>query len=146
MPQKMPYRVNNKITQNFGDGVVKIYAVTDEAAPGYTPAEKRTLKVTLRYQEQRLGINRLYQAKQLQTEIERVIRVPRSRIEVTNRDQAQTENGVVPRSRIEVTNRDQAQTENGVWYRVESVQSADDAYPPSLDIALVRIEQGGVSG
>lgn len=126
MPQKMPYRVNNKITQNFGDGVVKIYAVTDEAAPGYTPAEKRTLKVTLRYQEQRLGINRLYQAKQLQTEIERVIRVPRSRIEVTNRDQAQTE--------------------NGVWYRVESVQSADDAYPPSLDIALVRIEQGGVSG
>lgn len=119
------YRVNNEITQNFGDGVVKIYAVTDEAAPGYAPAEKRTLKVTLRYQEQRLGINRLYQAKQLQTEIERVIRVPRSRVEVTNRDQAQTE--------------------NGVWYRVESVQSADDAYPLSLDIALVRIEQGGVS-
>lgn len=126
MPQKMPYRANNEITQNFGDGVVKIYAVTDEAAPGYAPAEKRTLKVTLRYQEQRLGINRLYQAKQLQTEIERVIRVSRSRTEVTNRDQAQTE--------------------NGVWYRVESVQSADDAYPPSLDIALVRIEQGGVSG
>ena len=126
MPQKMPYRVNNEITQNFGDGVVKIYTVTDEAAPGYAPAEKRTLKVTLRYQEQRLGINRLYQAKQLQTEIERVIRVPRSRVEVTNRDQAQTE--------------------NGVWYRVESVQSADDAYPPSLDIALVRIEQGGANG
>ena len=122
----MPYRVNNEITQNFGDGVVKIYTVTDEAAPGYAPAEKRTLKVTLRYQEQRLGINRLYQAKQLQTEIERVIRVPRSRVEVTNRDQAQTE--------------------NGVWYRVESVQSADDAYPPSLDIALVRIEQGGANG
>lgn len=126
MPQKMPYRVDNEITQNFGDGVVKVYTVTDEAAPGYAPAEKRTLKVTLRYQEQRLGINRLYQAKQLQTEIERVIRVPRSRVEVTNRDQAQTE--------------------NGVWYRIESVQSADDAYPPSLDIALVRIEQGGAKG
>ena len=126
MPQKMPYRVNNEITQNFGDGVVKIYAVTDEAAPGYAPAEKRTLKVTLRYQEQRLGINRLYQAKQLQTEIERVIRVPRSRIEVTNRDQAQTENGVWYRVEIDARSGEAIRVEKGHWQEREWTDQSFD--------------------
>lgn len=122
MSMKAPYRLNNDITQNFGDGIVKIYAVSDEASPGYAPKEKRTLKCTLRYQEERLGINRLYQARQLQTEIERVVRIPKSGIDITNRDQAETENGIM--------------------YRIDSVQSVDEAFPAALDLALVRIEQG----
>lgn len=123
---KAPFRTNEKISQSFDDGIIKIYRVTNAAPSGYAPRERLDLKVTLRYSEQRLGINRLYQARQNQTEIERVVRVLQSTVEITNRDMAETE--------------------NGVQYGIESVQSVPDSYPKALDIALVRIEQGGSNG
>lgn len=44
MAQQQPYRANNKITQQFNDGLVKIYNVEDTAAPGYLPVETLTEK------------------------------------------------------------------------------------------------------
>lgn len=108
------------MTQNFGDGVVKIYTVTNSAQPGYQPVPELTLKCKLRYEEQRLGIQRYYSGRQNQVEIERVLRVPRY-------------GGI--------TNQDVAVTEDGRQFRVDMVQNVTDVYPASLDITLAKIEQ-----
>lgn len=120
MPWTAPYRPANEVTQAYNDGVVRIYTVTDAARPGYMPQPQATLKTTLRYEEQRLGIQRYYSGRQNQVEIERVLRVPRY-------------GGI--------TNQDVAVTEDGRQYRVDMVQSVTDVYPASLDITLAKIEQ-----
>lgn len=122
MPWKAPYRPksDNEITQNFCDGIVKIYSVTDGAQPGYQPRPVLALKCTLRYEEQRLGIRRYYIGRQNQIQIERVIRTPRYG---------------------NVTNQDIAVTEDGKQYGIDLVQSVSDVYPVSQDITLAKIEQ-----
>lgn len=122
MPWKAPYRprTDNGVTQNFGDGVVAIYTVKDVAQPGYQPKPQTTLKCKLRYEEQRLGIQRYYSGRQNQVEIERVLRVPRY-------------GGI--------TNQDVAVTEDGRQFRIDMVQNVTDVYPASLDLTLAKIEQ-----
>jgi len=122
MPWKAPYRprTENGVTQNFCDGVVKIYTVTNSAQPGYQPKPQTALKCKLRYEEQRLGIQRYYSGRQNQVEIERVLRVPRY-------------GGI--------TNQDVAVTEDGRQFRIDMVQNVTDVYPASLDITLAKIEQ-----
>ena len=117
---KAPNRPNNQITQGFNDGIVLIYGVKDKADPGYKPVEELELKVRLRYEEQRLGINRLYLSRQNQAEISRVLRIPRIG---------------------KVSAQDAAVTEDGKQYRVDTVQSVPDVYPPSLDISLTAVRQ-----
>ena len=121
MPWTAPYRPANEVTQDYNDGIVTIYAAADSALPGYQPKPELTEKIVLRYEEQRLGIQRYYAAMQNQIQIERVIRVPRA----------------------EITNQDIAETENGVKYRIDLIQTVDLVYPPSLDLTLTRYEQGG---
>lgn len=122
MPWKAPYRprTDNGVTQNFGDGVVAIYTVKDVAQPGYQPKPQTTLKCKLRYEEQRLGIQRYYSGRQNQVEIERVLRVLRY-------------GGI--------TNQDVAVTEDGRQFRIDMVQNVTDVYPASLDLTLAKIEQ-----
>ena len=120
MPWTAPYRPANEVTQAYNDGVVRIYTVTDAARPGYMPQPQATLKTTLRYEEQRLGIQRYYSGRQNQVEIERVLRVPRY-------------GGI--------TNQDVAVTEDGRQFRIDMVQNVTDVYPASLDITLAKIEQ-----
>ena len=122
MPWKAPYRpiADNGVTQNFCDGVVAIYTVKDVAQPGYQPKPQTTLKCKLRYEEQRLGIQRYYSGRQNQVEIERVLRVPRY-------------GGI--------TNQDVAVTEDGRQFRIDMVQNVTDVYPASLDLTLAKIEQ-----
>ena len=110
---------DNGITQPYTSGLVTIYTVTDSARPGYQPVQTLTQKIQLRYEEQRLGIQRYYKAQQNQIEVERVIRVPRAG---------------------RITNQDVAITEDGRQYRIDLVQNAD-VYPPSLDLTLAKIEQ-----
>lgn len=117
---KAPNRPNNQITQGFNDGIVLIYVVKDKAEPGYKPVEELELKARLRYEEQRLGINRLYLSRQNQAEILRVLRIPRTG---------------------NVGTQDMAVTEDGKRYRIDSVQSVPDVYPPSLDISLAAVRQ-----
>lgn len=123
MPWTAPYRPANEVTQDYNDGIVTIYAAADSAQPGYQPKPTLTKKYTLRYDEQRVGIQRYYEAMQNQVQVERVLRVPRAKI----------------------TNQDIAETEDGVKYRIDLVQTVDLVYPPSLDLTLTRYEQGGVS-
>lgn len=123
MAWKAPYRPrDNQITQNFSDGVVTVYAVTDAAEPGYQPKPQlvQPAKAVLRYEEQRLGLQRYYEAQQNQVQIERVIRTPRAG---------------------HVSSQDVAITEDGRQYRIDLVQSADNVYPPSQDLTLAKIEQ-----
>ena len=122
MAWKAPFRprTDNGVTQNFDNGVVKIYTVTNSAQPGYQPVPALTLKCVLRYEEQRLGVQRYYTGQQNQIQIERVIRTPRYG---------------------DVTNQDIAVTESGKQYGIDLVQSVTDVYPASQDITLTKIEQ-----
>lgn len=117
---RAPHRPDNEITQEMNSGVVKIYSVEDSAQPGYQPKPSLTLKLTLRYEEQRLGINRLYLSRQNQAEIEKVIRVPRQ---------------------DSISNQDVAILESGSQYSIDYTQTVQDVYPPCLDLSLVKIEQ-----
>lgn len=122
MPWKAPYRPRNDsgVTQNYPDGVVTVCSVADSAAPGYRPKAALRPTITLRYEERRLGIQRYYEGKQNQAQIERVIRVPRA-------------GGV--------SSQDVAVTEDGAQYRIDMVQAVTDVYPPSVDLTLARIDQ-----
>lgn len=120
--RKTPFRPDDRrITQSYRDGVVRIYAVTDGAAPGYQPRPVLApLLETLFYQERRVGLQRYYAGRQAQVEVERVIRT-------------QLRTAVNPQC--------VAVTEDGVQYGIELVQQVQDVYPPSMDLTLVRIEQ-----
>ena len=120
MAWKTPYRPSNEVTQSYNSGVVTVYAVTDSARPGYQPVEQLTEKIKLRYEEQRLGIQRYYNAMQNQIQVERVIRVPRAE---------------------QITSQDVAETEDGRRYRIDLVQTVDGVWPPSQDLTLVKYQQ-----
>lgn len=120
MPWKAPYRPSDEITQNYNDGLVQIFAVSNAAPPGRMPVEQLTPKIKLRYEERSLGLQRYYSGKQNQVEVERVIRTPRRR---------------------EVSSQDVAVTEDGTQYRIDLVQPVKDTYPPSMDLTLSRIDQ-----
>lgn len=122
---KAPGRAEHKITQDYNDGLVTVFSVSDEAEPGTMPIEKLTPKIKLRYAEQRLGINRYYMGMQNQIRIERIIRVQRAG---------------------NVSTQDAAMTEDGKQYRIDLVQTVPDVYPTSLDLTLYRVEQKEEAG
>lgn len=117
---KAPYRAKGEVSQRYNDGVVRIYSVEDTASPGYAPVETPALKITLRYEERRLGISRYFYGQQNQLQIDRVLRVQRAG---------------------KVTSQDIAVTEDGQNYRVDLVQSVPDVWPESVDLTLSKIEQ-----
>lgn len=117
--RETPFRPNNEISQQFNDGMVKIYNVTDKAEPGHQSKEELELKYSLAFEERALGINRLYLSRQNQAEVERVIRV----------------------QRVNISTQDVAITHDGKQYRVDTVQAVQGVYPPSLDLSLRAVEQ-----
>ena len=126
MAWKAPGRPEHKITQSYNDGMLTVYTVSDEAAPGRQPVRRLAELVKLPYETRRVGIQRYYAAAQNQTKVQRVLRIPHSGKPVTNRCLADTEDG----SR----------------YRIDLVQFVPDVYPPSDDLTLVVYEQGGADG
>lgn len=117
---KAPNRPKGEVSQSYPDGIVTVYEQTDSAEPGYQPKPQLQKKITLRYEERRMGIQRYYAAAQNQQRIERVLRVPK-----TGKVNAQ----------------DIAVTQDKRQYRIELVQAVPDVYPPSVDLTLSRIEQ-----
>lgn len=115
--RKAPWRPNNEISQQYNDGTVKIYSVTDAAPPGYQPNPKPELRFTLRFANRALGINRIYLARQNHAEILKVIRVPR----------------------VDISTQDIAIIHDGKQYDIDTVQEVTDVYPESLDISLKAI-------
>lgn len=119
--RKTPFRPDDRrITQSYRDGVVRIYTVTDGAAPGYQPRPVLALLETLFYQERRVGLQRYYAGRQAQVEVERVIRT-------------QLRPAVNPQC--------VAVTEDGVQYGIDMVQQLTDVWPASMDLTLTKIEQ-----
>lgn len=114
MSRKMPFRAGNEISQTYNDGVVKLYAISDQAAPGYQPKIESSIKHTVPFAERVLGINRVFLGRQNRVEISRVLRIPR----------------------IDVSTQDLAQTHDGRWYAIKLVQSVEGVKPPSVDISL----------
>ena len=115
--RKAPFRPSNEISQQYNDGTVKIYTVTDSATPGYQPQKALRLKYTLSFEERALGINRIYLSRQAQAEILRVLRVPR----------------------VNISPQDVAMTHDGQIYEISTVQMAKDVHPASLDISLKKL-------
>lgn len=120
MKRKKPTRPNNEISQQYNSGLLVVYSVSDEAEAGYQPKPALSEKVRLRYEERRLGLNRLYLARQDQVEISRVVRVPRH---------------------LEVSPQDVAITEDGRQYRIDSVQAVQDVWPASMDLSLAQLTE-----
>lgn len=121
-PWKAPRRAEHKVTQDFNDGMLTVYRVTDEAQPGYLPQEKLTKVVSLPYARRKVGLYRYYQAKQEQTRVQKVLRVPE------------------PAQKIKRLNK--VITEDGEEYRIDLVQTVPDVYPESLDLTLAAYRQG----
>lgn len=115
-----PYRPNNAISQTFNDGIVNIFSAEDISKPGYAPKVKLSPKISLRYEERKLGIKRYYSAQQNQIKVERVIRVPRAG---------------------NISSQDIAILPDSPTYRIDLVQLVPDVYPSSLDLTLVKFEQ-----
>lgn len=115
--RKVPFRPSNEISQSYNDGTVKIYSVSDSAPPGYQSKKKLQLRFTLQYEERALGITRIYQSKQANAEILRVLRVPR----------------------VNISPQDVAIIHDGQAYEISTVQLVVDVYPPSLDISLKKL-------
>jgi len=116
---KAPTRPNNKITQNFNDGVLSVCNVENIAETGYQPKIGLTVKHRLRYEERVVGFSRYYSALQNQIEIEKVLRVP---------------------YRQGITNQDVVVLPDCEQYSVQQVQVID-VYPKCLDLSLSKIEQ-----
>lgn len=118
--RQSPFRPNNDISQQFNSGIVKIYRVKDAAKPGYQPKPSLTLAATLRYEEQRAGLNRYYAARQNNVTVERVVRVPKG---------------------PPFSPQDVAVTEDGRQYMIDMVQIVQGVWPPCLDVTLARTDQ-----
>lgn len=118
-----PFRPSNEISQSYTSGVCTVYRQRDMAKPGYAPKPELERKVFLRYEEQRLGLNRYYAARQADVEVERVIRVP------------------APPAPQVPTPQDVVRTEDGLLYQINLVQTVPGVWPKSLDLTLVRYVQ-----
>lgn len=111
--------IQNRKTQTFNDGVVQIYAVSDQSENGNMPSEKLTHKEQLRYHLRTVGINRYYTAMQANQRVDAVIRCPFRR-DVSAQDVAQV--GLK-------------------LYRITLVQVPENIVPPVMDLTLERLEQ-----
>lgn len=120
MPWKKPDRPEGRITQVLSSGTVRICDVVNAAEPGYKPVDRLLTRGLLRYENQRVGVQRYYQALQNQIQVDRVIRVPKA---------------------FAITNQDVAVTEDGEEYQIRQVQEVLSCWPPCLDLTLTRIEQ-----
>lgn len=121
--RQAPWRPDNQISQTFNSGVCTVYIQRDGARPGFKPDPTLDRKGFLRYEEQRLGLNRYYAGRQVSVDVERVIRVPQG-----------------PTAQVP-TPQDVVRTESGALYRVDFVQTVPGVWPPSLDLTLSRFVQ-----
>lgn len=103
----------------FNDGLVRIYAVEDVAAPGKRPVQGLTKKAVLRYHARTVGLRRYYTAKQDNVRVDMVLRVPR-------RPAVSAQDIVIPN--------------DGLQYEIKLVQYPENVEPPVMDLTLTRLE------
>lgn len=105
----------------FNDGLVTVYRVENQAAPGDKPVERLVRKGVLRYQRRTVGIRRHYAAMSAGARVDLLLRVS-YRTEVSAQDVA------VP-------------TLDGKQYRITLIQVPEDVTPPVMDLTLERLER-----
>lgn len=105
----------------LNDGLVTIYRVENQAAPGDKPVEKLVKKSALRYARRTVGIRRHYAALNAGARVDLLLRTW-YRPEVSPQDVA------VP-------------TQDGQQYRITLVQVPEDVTPQVMDLTLERLER-----
>lgn len=105
----------------FNDGLMTVYRVENQAAPGRKPVERLVEKCSLRYSRRTVGIRRHYAALRAGARVDLLLRVP-YRPEVSAQDVA------VPAL-------------DGKQYRITLVQVPEDISPTVMDLTLERLER-----
>jgi hypothetical protein len=105
------------LSQPFNDGVLTVYTVGNIAAPGNMPKDGLAPKFSSKipYEERTVGVTRFYAAKQEQSTVNQVLRIPR----INGMSQADK---VVPI--------------DGEQYDIVQIQFINDIEPPSMDLSL----------
>ena len=110
-----------QIDQQYDDGVLKVYGTKDISAPGEFENIQTVVKYSnVRYQNRTVGYNRFLQGRQVDLEIQRLLRIPK-----------------LP----EINIYDIVETENGHQFKIEQVQDPQGVYPASLDLSLSVLKQ-----
>ena len=130
---KRPSRPDHSISQTFNSGVLTVYRVTDAAQPGRKPVPALERKISMPYEDRRVGISRYDEALQAQARVDRVVRVPDSGVIVL------ADGGTQIAARVDP--QDVAVTEDGAQYRIELVQRGPDVWPRCVDLTLSRVAQ-----
>lgn len=105
----------------FNDGLVTVFRVENQAAPGDKPKEALFKRGTLRYQRRTVGIKRHYAAMNAGARVDLLLRVPYRR-------SVSTQDVAVP-------------TLDGKQYRITLIQVPEDVTPPVMDLTLERLEK-----
>ena len=103
----------------FNDGVCDVFRVGNAAEPGDRPEQKLRLKYRLRYRTHVVGLQRYYEAMQVQVTITKAIDVPLL-------------NDINPQDVVVIS---------GKQYRIEQKQEKHDTQPPSAVLSLSDIEE-----
>lgn len=104
----------------FNDGLVTIYGVENQAAPGEKPRERLVKKISLRCAQRTVGIRRHYAALNAGARVDLLLRIP---------------------CRPEISAQDVAVPNDGKQYRITLVQIPEDVMPPVMDLTLERLER-----
>lgn len=110
------------LTQTFNDGVLKIYKVDNIAEPGNVPKQGIVPKFdnkAIPYEERIVGIARNSLAKQEQSSIEQLVRIPRLN---------------------DISVHDVVTLIDGKQYDIYQAQYINDVEPRSIDLSLARLE------
>ena len=107
------------ITQTFNDGVLKVYKISNISNKGDKPKDGLKAKYTnaIPYEERTVGITRNHLAKQDQSSIEQLVRIPRLEISVHD---------------VVIL--------NGKQYDIYQSQNINNVEPRCLDLSLERLE------
>lgn len=105
--------------QSYCDGVVRIYSAHNAGEPGEAPRPCLRLEVALRYEERTVGVTRHYEALRAGDRVDLVLRCQR-----------------VPASALEI-----AIPNDGRQYQITQIQHPRDVEPPSMDLALRRLDK-----
>lgn len=107
------------ITQTFNDGVLRVYKVENISDKGDKPKDGLVPRLlsTIPYEERTVGITRNHLAKQEQSSIEQLVRIPRLNISVHD---------------VVIL--------NGKQYDIYQSQNINNVEPRCLDLSLERLE------
>jgi hypothetical protein len=105
------------LSQPFNDGVLTVYTVGNIADPGNMPKDGLTPKFSSKipYEERTVGVTRFYAAKQEQSTVNQVLRIPRI-------------NGMSQSDKVTLI--------DGEQYDIVQIQFINDIEPPSMDLSL----------